>query len=82
MSTIPRQIACLAAAAVILVASVAQQVSAEPASASLDRVFAQFGASTPGCAVGVDYGPGRSLLAGYGAADLGHGIDNRPTNVF
>ena len=73
----------------ILTAMVAWQVdpgaSAQPASGSeaeVDRVFAKWTASTPGCAVGVAVGGTSVLTKAYGMADLEHGVANTADTIF
>src|SRR3954451_16612583 len=50
--------------------------------ARVDAVFAKWGASTPGCAVGAA-ADGRPVLArGYGMADLEHDVKITPETIF
>jgi CubicO group peptidase (beta-lactamase class C family) len=59
-------------------------VRAQPtaAAAGVDRVFAKWTTSTPGCAVGVA-NSGRQVLAkGYGTADLEHDVAITPDTIF
>jgi len=57
---------------------------ARPASleAEVDRVFAKWTSSTPGCAVGVAVGGKPVLIRAYGMADLEHDAPNTPETIF
>ena len=72
--------------AVVWVASLlaSQAVPARPASlaADVDRVFAKWTSSTPGCAVGVAIGGKPVLTKAYGMADLEHDAPNTPETIF
>src|SRR5688572_5158503 len=48
----------------------------------VDRVFAQWTAGTPGCAVGVGVGGRIVIEKAYGMADLEHGVRNTPETIF
>lgn len=48
----------------------------------VDRVFARWTASTPGCAVGVTAAGRPTLLRAYGMADLEHDVANTPDTIF
>lgn len=48
----------------------------------VDRIFATFTASTPGCAVGVGVDGGQVLSNGYGMADLEHDVPISPDTIF
>jgi CubicO group peptidase (beta-lactamase class C family) len=50
--------------------------------AQVDRIFGQWGAQTPGCAVGVAEAGKPVLMRAYGMADLEHGIKNSTDTVF
>jgi CubicO group peptidase (beta-lactamase class C family) len=67
------------AAGVMTAARQATTVSRE---SEVDRVFARWTESTPGCAVGVGVG-GRSVLEkAYGMADLEHDVRNTADSIF
>jgi CubicO group peptidase (beta-lactamase class C family) len=48
----------------------------------VDKLFAKWNASTPGCAVGVGIGGKPVLMKAYGMADLEHDVPNTPDTVF
>ena len=50
--------------------------------ASVDQVFAKWGPSTPGCAVGVAVDGKPALAKAYGLADLEHDVKNTPDTIF
>lgn len=50
--------------------------------AEVDRIFAKWNSTTPGCAVGVAQGGTPVLLKVYGMADLEHSVPNTPDTVF
>ena len=53
------------------------------AKAKVDAVFARFqSTNSPGCAVGVSLGGNAVLAAGYGMADLEHGVPITPDTIF
>jgi CubicO group peptidase (beta-lactamase class C family) len=70
-------------AAVLLGAVVSMgSAQAPPTEAAVNRVFARWTTSTPGCAVGVAIG-GKTVLANaYGMADLEHDVPNTVDTVF
>lgn len=70
-------------AALALPARLTAQASAyDLTPAKIDAVFKDYGASTPGCALGV-YNRGKILYAkGYGMADLNLGVRITPSTVF
>jgi len=71
---------CRSAFAVVLAAMAV--VSATAADPEVDKIFAKYTSSTPGCAVGVATG-GKLLLAkGYGLADLEHDVPITPDSIF
>jgi CubicO group peptidase (beta-lactamase class C family) len=49
---------------------------------AVDKVFAKWTASTPGCAVGVATGGTPALAKGYGMADLEHDVPITPETIF
>ncbi len=48
----------------------------------VDRVFARWSSTTPGCAVGVAEGSRTVLAQAYGMSDLDHDLPNRPDTIF
>lgn len=50
--------------------------------AGVDRIFAKWTSSTPGCAVGVAVGGTPMLTRAYGMADLEHDIPNTADTIF
>jgi CubicO group peptidase (beta-lactamase class C family) len=50
--------------------------------AEVDKIFAKWNASTPGCAVGVGIGGKPVLVKAYGMADLEHDVPNTPETIF
>jgi CubicO group peptidase (beta-lactamase class C family) len=65
----------------LLSTSAHAEVSANHA-ADVDRIFAKWTDSTPGCAVGVSQAGHLQYLKAYGSADLEHGTRNSPDTVF
>jgi CubicO group peptidase (beta-lactamase class C family) len=60
----------------------ALQAQAPSREADVDKLFARWSSTTPGCAVGVSE-RGRPVLAkAYGMADLEHDIRNTPDTIF
>ncbi len=59
-------------------------VTAAPANLEpeVDKIFAQWNASTPGCAVGVGLDGKPVLMKAYGMADLEHDVPNTPDTIF
>ena len=49
---------------------------------AVDKVFARWTTSTPGCAVGVAVGGKPVLAKAYGMADLEHDVRNTPETIF
>ena len=65
-----------------LIASQAAPATSTNIETDVDRVFARWTSSTPGCAVGIAVG-GKPLLAkAYGMADLEHDVPNMPDTIF
>jgi CubicO group peptidase (beta-lactamase class C family) len=62
-------------------APLAQAVAVAPDQA-VDGIFAKWGSTTPGCAVGVAVNGKPVLLKGYGMADLEHDVRNTPDTIF
>ena len=50
--------------------------------AEIDRIFAKWTDSTPGCAVGVSVAGKPALARAYGMADLEHGVANTADTIF
>jgi CubicO group peptidase (beta-lactamase class C family) len=50
--------------------------------AQVDRVFAKWSSSTPGCAVGVSVNGTPALARAYGMADLEHAVPNTADTIF
>jgi CubicO group peptidase (beta-lactamase class C family) len=50
--------------------------------ANVDRVFASWNDSTPGCAIGLNKDGHQEIAKAYGMADLEHGIRNSPDTIF
>ncbi len=71
----------LIAAVVLFIPAAAAAQGAVPA-AQVDRVFAQWNTSTPGCAVGVSVAGKPVLTRAYGMADLEHGVPNTAETIF
>jgi CubicO group peptidase (beta-lactamase class C family) len=72
--------AALAAAFAVPAADAATAYNLDPA--KIDAVFADYGPTTPGCALGI-YSDGQVLYAkGYGMADLNLGVPITPTTMF
>ena len=73
-------------AAVILLAIVPLRLRAQHDTAELvrriDRIFAQFDRSTPGCGVGLAADGRPIYLHGYGSANLEYGVPNTDSTVF
>ncbi|MGH9200538.1 MAG: serine hydrolase domain-containing protein [Vicinamibacterales bacterium] len=71
---------------VVLTAALAPRslVAALPANleAEVDKIFAKWSRSTPGCAVGVSIGGRPALMKAYGMADLEHDVPNTPETIF
>jgi CubicO group peptidase (beta-lactamase class C family) len=79
----------VAAVAVLFIAIAVSVISAAlPAQSrgdtepTVDRVFAKWSTSTPGCAVGVSNNGGTTLAKAYGMADLEHDVKNTPETIF
>jgi CubicO group peptidase (beta-lactamase class C family) len=71
----------LIAAVVLFTPAVAAAQVAVPI-AQVDRVFARWNTSTPGCAVGVSVAGKPVLTRAYGIADLEHGVPNTAETIF
>jgi CubicO group peptidase (beta-lactamase class C family) len=71
----------IAAAALALTAAISPIDATEP-EAQVDKVFAKWTSSTPGCAVGVAQDGKQTLEKAYGMADLEHDVRNTPDTVF
>jgi CubicO group peptidase (beta-lactamase class C family) len=72
--------------AIVLTAALGPRslVAAPPANleAEVDKIFAKWNRSTPGCAVGVSIGGRPTLMKAYGMADLEHDVPNTPETIF
>src|SRR6185436_7733587 len=70
----------------LLLASLACPALAKPTPEELaprvDQIFAEYGASTPGCALGVVRDGGLVYSKGYGLASLELGVPLTPQTVF
>ncbi|HKH49737.1 MAG TPA: serine hydrolase domain-containing protein [Thermoanaerobaculia bacterium] len=70
----------------VLLASLAAPASAKPAPAELaprvDQIFAEYGAGSPGCALGVVRDGGLVYSKGYGLASLEHGVPLTPQTAL
>jgi CubicO group peptidase (beta-lactamase class C family) len=65
--------------------AVAGQMTAPPATAqraAVDKVFAAWNTTTPGCAIGVALNGVPVLERAYGMADLEHAAPNKPDTIF
>jgi CubicO group peptidase (beta-lactamase class C family) len=60
----------------------ARAQSATSPQAAVDKVFARWTTTTPGCAVGVAVGGKTVLARAYGMADLEHDVPNTPDTIF
>lgn len=69
-------------AGVVVGAQVAAPPQAVSREAAVDRVFAAWNTTTPGCAVGVAEHGTSVLQRAYGMAELEHGVANRPDTIF
>jgi len=56
--------------------------SAKRVPAEVDRIFARWTPSTPGCSVGVAVDGRQTLARAYGMADLEHDVRNAPETIF
>ncbi len=75
----------LAAALAVALASSAASVYGQlavVAAPTVDKVFAQWTDTTPGCAVGVSVAGKVTVARAYGMADLEHNVSNRPDTIF
>src|SRR5262245_51632649 len=76
-------VAALVAFGVWSAKALAERQSATVVSpADVDRIFARYNASTPGCAVGVSSAGTPVLTKGYGSADLEHDVPITPETIF
>ena len=83
-TTILRHIAVAAvvAAGVAIGVSAVRGQTATPSSAAVDKLFARWSDTTPGCAVGATV-DGRTVVSkAYGLADLEHDVKNTPETIF
>ena len=70
----------LVAAAVVT--SFVVRAAPQTRDADVDKIFAKWTSSTPGCAVGVGVDGKPALLKAYGLADLEHDVKNTPDTIF
>ena len=56
--------------------------SAASLDVEVDKIFAKWNATTPGCAVGVSIGGKPVLMKAYGMADLEHDVPNTAETIF
>lgn len=66
----------------LVVALQAAPAQTAPAQAAVDKVFAAWNTSTPGCAIGVAENGVPVLQRAYGMADLEHAAPNTPDTIF
>ena len=75
----------------LIAAGVAAPLGGQPAAAAqsaptlepaVDRIFARWTSTTPGCAVGVSVRGTPVLTKAYGMADLEHDVPNTPDTIF
>jgi CubicO group peptidase (beta-lactamase class C family) len=62
--------------------SARQRAAAAELNAGVDKIFAKWTTSTPGCAVGVAIDGKPVLTKAYGLADLEHDVKNTPDTIF
>ena len=78
--------ACTIALAVVSVAiamaSTRVALQTQTRDADVDKIFAKWTATTPGCAVGVAMDGQPVLTKAYGLADLEHDVKNTPDTIF
>jgi hypothetical protein len=74
-------IAMMAVLVLVRVGAATQAASPPAAQADIDRIFARWSASTPGCAVGTSL-RGQTRVAAYGMANLEHDVANTPETIF
>lgn len=70
--------------AIVLAQTAATPASPQPATrqAAVDKVFAAWNTTTPGCAVGVAEKGKPVLQRAYGMAELEHAVPNTPATIF
>jgi CubicO group peptidase (beta-lactamase class C family) len=81
-STMKKLIFGFAFASMAVAIAVVQGQSGDGLEQSVDRVFAKWTTSTPGCAVGVAIDGQPVLTKAYGLADLEHDVKNAPDTIF
>ena len=74
--------AIAAAAALTSAAAAGRGGQPTTSSAAVDKLFARWTDSTPGCAVGVRAGGKTTVTKAYGMADLEHNVSNTPETIF
>jgi CubicO group peptidase (beta-lactamase class C family) len=76
-------LACVVMAALAISAVSGETIGgSQSREASIDALFSRWGASTPGCAVGVSMAGRPVVQKAYGMADLEHDARNRPDTIF
>ena len=70
------------AAAALLGGRTAAQAPIASITPDVDKLFARWTTSTPGCAVGADVKGQPVVRAAYGMADLEHDVPNTPETIF
>ncbi|MDZ4375847.1 MAG: serine hydrolase domain-containing protein [Phenylobacterium sp.] len=73
---------CATALGAMVLGAMALSGAARAQPADLDAVFAGYGPTGPGCAVGVKRGDQPPVLRAYGLADLEHSVAITPETVF
>ena len=76
----------LAVTVAVIVAAAAIGLRAQPSTSShaaaVDKIFARWSDTTPGCAVGVSESGKSTLTTAYGMADLERDVKNTPNTIF
>ena len=75
----------VAVALAVLLAAGATTLGGQTSSsriAGVDKIFARWSDTTPGCAVGVSEGGTQTLAKAYGMADLERDVKNTPDTIF
>ncbi|HWF63883.1 MAG TPA: serine hydrolase domain-containing protein, partial [Rhizomicrobium sp.] len=66
----------------VMIAGLAFAATQAQAADSLDSLFARFGKTTPGCAVGIDRAGQSEIQRAYGMSDLEHNVPNASGTIF
>jgi CubicO group peptidase (beta-lactamase class C family) len=80
--TIITGLAVLAFVAALVAAAPMPLSATSPAESEVDKIFAKWTMTTPGCAVGVAMDGRPVLTKAYGMADLEHGVKNDADTIF